>query len=326
MKEIRVNQNDALQRVDKFVQKTCKTMPMSLLYKYIRTKRIKINGKRTKEHAVLQEGDIVTFYVPDEFFTKREIPFSRGAKPLQICFEDENILIAEKEKGLLCHPGDGDAEDEDTLIARIKSHLYAKGEYTPQSEHSFAPALCHRIDRNTQGLVVAAKNAAALRIMNDIIKNREIEKNYLAAVHKTPFPKSGTLRSYLTKNTAENKVTVKKTPQKGALTAVLDYEVAAENTEKNLSLLKISLKTGRTHQIRAQLAAAGHPLLGDGKYAVNKSDRAEGFTSQALCAFSLKFQFSTDKGILNYLDGRTFTASPPGFIKLFKDLDHRKYF
>ncbi len=324
MRELTVNKNDASQRLDKFLTKKFKDMPISLLYKYIRTKRVKVNGKRAKENYILNEGDALSLYIPDEFFDERhELPFLRAKNKsdIKVCYEDENILITDKEKGLLCHsedPDDTKSEAEtDTLIDRIKAYLYRKGEYKPESEHTFAPSLCNRIDRNTQGLVIAAKNAESLRLMNQIIREREVEKIYIAAAHGLFAKKKGEMVSYLAKNSEENRVYIKKAPVKGALTAVLGYEVIAENRQKDLSLLKIILKTGRTHQIRAQLAGAGHPLLGDGKYAVNKEDRKEGFASQALCSYSVEFKFQSDKGLLNYLDGLTVKTEKPGFTRLF---------
>jgi 23S rRNA-/tRNA-specific pseudouridylate synthase len=153
--------------------------------------------------------------------------------------------------------------------------------------------------------------------MDEIIKNREVEKTYIAAAHGLFTDKKGEMISYLEKDSDENRVYIKKGPSKGALTAVLEYEVIAENKQKNLSLLKILLKTGRTHQIRAQLAEAEHPLLGDGKYAVNKEDRKAGFSSQALCSWSVVFKFTSDKGKLNYLDGMTVKTEKPDFTRLF---------
>lgn len=320
MKEIVVNKNDSSQRIDKFLTKRFSGMPKSLLYKYIRTKRVKVNGKKVKENHMLNEGDVISLYISEEFFAESpEKVFLRSRSDIKVCYEDENILIVDKEKGLLCHSEEPENENviEDTLIDRIKAYLYNKGEYNPETENSFAPALCNRIDRNTQGLVIAAKNAESLRTMNEIIKNREIEKTYLAAAHGIFESKKGEMVSYLEKNKEQNRVYVKSAPVKGALTAKLEYEVLAENKQKNLSLIKINLKTGRTHQIRAQLAAAGHPLLGDGKYAVNKEDRKMGYSSQALCSYSVKFKFAADQGILNYLNDVEVKTQKPDFVKLF---------
>ena len=319
MKEITVNGNDAGQRTDKFLFKALPALPGSLLYKYIRTKRIKVNGKRVKENYILCKGDVVTLFVPEEFLAPgRENAFTRVKAQAEVRYEDENIMIVRKPKGLLCHSES--PEDTDTLIDRVKAYLYNKGEYIPERENSFAPALCNRIDRNTEGLVIAAKNAAALREMNEIIRRREVRKFYLAVCHGAFEKKSGEIKSYLEKDAEKNMVTVRDRPFKGAVTAVTRYETAAYDKVKDLSLLRIELLTGRTHQIRAQLAHAGHPLLGEGKYAVNKEDRKMGYSSQALCSYSLRFELTdpAEFPCLAYLNGIE-TASPePDFVKLFE--------
>ncbi len=319
MKEITVNGNDAGQRTDKFISKALPALPVSLLYKYIRTKRIKVNGKRVKENHILCKGDVVTLFVPEEFLEQnRENAFTRVKAAVETRYEDENVIIVRKPKGLLCHSES--PEDTDTLIDRVKAYLYNKGEYVPERENSFAPALCNRIDRNTEGLVIAAKNAAALREMNEIIRRREVKKFYLAACHGLFARKKGEIKSFLEKDAANNTVTVREKPNKNTLTAVTRYEVTRENREKSLSLLTIELLTGRTHQIRAQLAHIGHPLLGESKYAVNKEDRKMGYSSQALCSYSLRFEFAStdDKPTLAYLNGVEVTAERPDFVKLFE--------
>ncbi|MEG2118677.1 MAG: RNA pseudouridine synthase, partial [Clostridia bacterium] len=227
-----------------------------------------------------------------------------------------NILIAEKKAGVLVHSDNN--EDVNTLINHIKAYLYTKGEYDPKSENSFAPSLCNRIDRNTAGLVIAAKNAVSLRIMNDIIKNREVEKIYLAACHGMFKQKSGELVSFLEKDSRENKVYAKKSPSANTKTAISEYRVIEEEKSLDLSLVEVTLKTGRTHQIRAQMAECGHPLLGDGKYAINKDDKKIGYKAQALCSYSLTFCFKTDKGELQYLNGRTVKAEKPDFLNIFR--------
>lgn len=319
MRTIEINQNDSGQRLDKFLTKRFKNMPLSLMYKFIRTKKIRLNGKKAKEGDKLKPGDVLTLYISDEFFEtgKNELAFLRVKPKLDIVYEDENILVVNKPAGLIVH---SDANEEfNTLINHITAYLYAQGSYDPDEENSFAPALCNRIDRNTQGLVIAAKNAAALKEMNDIIKNREVEKKYLAAVHGVPKQKKGTIRSYLNKDADRNMVAVKKV-KNSALDkeAVTKYAVLAVNQALNLSLLEIELVTGRTHQIRAQMASVGHPLLGDGKYAENKADRKMGYNHQALCSYSLKFVLKEKKPVLGYLNGRTLTAPEPEFVKLFR--------
>ena len=313
MKEITINKNDAGQRIDKFLTKKFTSMPKSLLYKYVRTKRIKVNGKRVKENYMLNAGDILSFYIPDEFFAENQSKaFLVSRSDIKVCYEDENILIVDKEKGLICH---GIPEGtEDTLLPN-KGLSLQRGNTTRKRKHLFLPLQPDRPEYPGAG--DSGENAEALRIMNEIIKNREIEKGYLAVSHGILKNRKGELVSYLEKNKEENKVYVKKSPAEGALTAKLEYEVIAENKQKNLSLLKINLKTGRTHQIRAQFAAEGHPILGDGKYAVNKDDRKMGFSSQALCSYSVGFRFVSDKGILNYLNGVTVKTEKPDFVGLF---------
>ena len=294
-------------------------MPQSLLYKYIRTKRIKVNGKRAKESTFLSEGDVLSLYISGEFFEtdNREYAFLRIKPRLCIAYEDENIIVVNKPAGLIVH---SDINEEfNTLINHIAAYLYAEGSYNPEAENSFAPALCNRIDRNTQGLVIAAKNAASLKEMNEIIRNREVEKHYLAAVHGIPRDKNGVVKSYLSKNHEKNLVSVKQ--RKNSVhdrQAVTKYAVLSTNKEKNLSLLEIELVTGRTHQIRAQMASVGHPLLGDGKYAVNKTDRKMGFSHQALCSYSLRFALKSEKTVLGYLNNLCITAPEPDFVKLFR--------
>lgn len=319
MRTIEINENDSGQRLDKFLSKRFKNMPLPLMHKFIRTKRIKLNGKRARESDKLVKGDVLTFYISDEFFEKgkNELAFMRVKPKLDIVYEDENILVVNKPAGLIVH---SDVNEEfNTLINHIMAYLYANGSYNPDAENSFAPALCNRIDRNTQGLVIAAKNAASLKEMNEIIKNREVEKRYLAAVHGVPKQKEGTIRSFLNKDAANNMVTVKNTKNSVQdKEAVTKYAVIKVNKAMNLSLLEIELVTGRTHQIRAQMASVGHPLLGDGKYAENKADRKIGYNHQALCSYSLRFTFREKKTVLGYLNGLYLTAPEPDFMKLFR--------
>ena len=203
--------------------------------------------------------------------------------------------------------------DSDTLINRIKSYLYHKGEYRPENELSFAPALCNRIDRNTCGIVIAAKNAESLRILNQKIRDRELTKLYLCIACGKVTPDSATLTAYLEKNSDTNTVKISDKKTKSNLTIKTKYKVIAYNGEN--SLLKVDLLTGRTHQIRAHLAYIGHALLGDGKYGNNKLNKKYGFKYQALCSYALQFKFTTDAGCLSYLDGKCFKAKAPILLK-----------
>jgi len=315
LREYIISQNDAGQRLDKFITKAVPKLPASLLYKYIRTKRIKINDKRAQQMQKLILNDLVQLYINDEFFEQGESPldFLNTTDDLRVVYEDQNILIADKPAGLLCHSDM--SESRHTLINKILLHLYNKREYLPEKEISFTPALCNRIDRNTAGLVIAAKNAEALRILCEKIKIREIKKYYKCAVFGKFNTSSGELRSFLTKDGDKNLVSVSKRQTPGSMSAVSKYKVLM--TQDDLSLLEVELITGRTHQIRAQFADAGHPLLGDAKYGNAVRSKIYGYSWQALSAYKIKFDFATDAGELQYLNQKTIELPPPEFERLF---------
>ncbi len=318
MKELEVKANDAGQRLDRFIGKAVPLLPESLLQKYIRLKRVKLNGRGAKRDARLAAGDRIQLYINDEFFEKprEENAYLKvGAPRLDIVYEDENLLLLDKKPGVLCHSAG--AWDYNTLIAHVQAYLAQKGEWRPREENSFAPALCNRIDRNTGGIVLAAKNAETLRILNDKIRGREIDKYYLCAVHGRPKPPEGRLENYLFKDARKNQVYVKDRPEPGAKTAVTEYRVL--RSKGPLSLVECRLLTGRTHQIRAQMAHAGWPLLGDGKYGSERFNKNYGETGQALYSYKLRFDFPTDAGLLNYLRGREFEVDKVDFVeKYFK--------
>ncbi len=315
MKEFTINRNDSGQRVDKFLQKAVPRMPQSLMYKYIRMKRIKLNGKRCEISTRLNEGDVMQLYINDEFFdTAAETEFLTAPPVLNIVYEDENILLVDKKNGLVVH--EDDEKTSDTLINRILHYLYDKGEYKPEEENSFVPALCNRLDRNTGGIVIAAKNAESLRILNQKIKDRELEKRYLCITVGIPPQKHDTMTAYLEKNADGNtvKVTDKKTPSNK--TIITTYDVL--KTVGRLALVEVKLETGRTHQIRAHFAHIGCPLLGDGKYGINQVNREYKVKTQALYSYKLKFTFAgDDNGCLDYLNGREFTVKDVWFENKF---------
>ena len=316
MKEIQIRKNDAGQRLDRFVGKAVPLLPESLLQKYIRLKRIKRNGKAAKRDVRLVEGDVLQLYINDEFFEKptEHNAWLKIATPrLDIVYEDENILLADKKPGVLCHSAG--EWSWDTLISNIQAYLRQTGEWDPKAENAFTPALCNRIDRNTGGIVIAAKNAEALRILNDKIRGREIEKSYLCVVCGRPRPAEGRLEGYLFKDAVKNQVYVTKKPQPGAKTAVTEYRTL--QSRRGLSLVECRLLTGRTHQIRAQMAAAGCPLLGDGKYGRERINRTYGETGQMLYSYKLTFTLPTDAGILEYLRGRTFQVPQVAFAEKY---------
>ena len=313
MKEFTIAANDAGQRLDRFLGKAVPLLPASLAQKYIRIKRIKLNGGRAERDTRLQAGDVLQLYINDEFFDKprEDNAYLTVATPkLNIVYEDEHILLADKRPGLAVHPHDG-AEYGRTLIDHIQAYLYQKREWSPRGENSFATALCNRIDRNTGGIVIAAKTAEALRVINKEIKDREMDKRYLAIVEGTPRPPKGSLKGYLFKDAKKNRVFVSDKPQPGAKTCQINYVTLA--SAKGLSLVDCELITGHTHQIRAQFAHAGHPLLGDGKY--GKLDKRYDRSYQALYSYKLTFQFTTDAGALDYLNGKTFQVEKVDFAQ-----------
>ncbi|MBR7081292.1 MAG: RluA family pseudouridine synthase [Oscillospiraceae bacterium] len=318
MKEFSINKNDAGQRLDRFVGKSVPLLSPSLMQKYIRLKRIKINGKGAKRDSRLNAGDTVQMYINDEFFETpdEKNAFLKIAAPsIDIVYEDENILLVDKKPGVLCHSDGGWSYN--TLIAQIQAYLYQKREWRPRDENSFAPALCNRIDRNTGGIVIAAKNAESLRIINEKIRLREIEKKYLCVVHGVPRPASGVLSGYIFKDAVKNQVYVKSAPEPGAKTAVTQYRVLASDEAKRLSLVECTLITGRTHQIRAQMSSAGYPLLGDGKYGSERLNKPYGESRQCLYSYKLTFDFDTDAGSLTYLNGRSFTVPKIDFAEKY---------
>ena len=316
MKEFIIGRNDAGQRLDRFVCQAAPLIPESLLQKTLRKKDIKINGRPAKGEARLAEGDTVRVYLPDEFFEapREENAWRKITAPrLDIVYEDENILLVDKKPGVLCHSAG--EWSWNTLIANIQAYLRAKGEWDPARENSFAPALCNRIDRNTGGIVIAAKNAEALRILNEKIRDREMEKFYRCAVSGRPRPASGRLENYLFKDAKKNQVFIKDKPEPGCKTAVTEYRVLGRKGQ--LSLVECRLLTGRTHQIRAQMAHAGWPLLGDGKYGRERFNKDFGENGQALYSYRLRFEFPTDAGALEYLRGKEFRVERVDFAEKY---------
>ena len=309
MKILTVGKNDAGQRLDKFLTKAVKGLPKSMMYKSIRTKKIKPNRRRAEPDTMLAEGDEIQLFIRDEFFGSPEDDggaLYRIKPSLDIVYEDENVILINKRPGVLVH--EDDEGRDNTLLMHLRAYLCQKGEYDPASEQSFAPSFCNRIDRNTGGIVIAAKNAAALREMDERIRAREVKKFYLCAVHGTMPKRADVLEAYLRKDERTNTVDVIDHPAKGYLTIKTGYRVLAEKNGD--SLLEIELFTGRTHQIRAHMAHIGHPLLGEGKYGVNRNDRRAGYRHQALVSYRLRFDFSDGGGVLSGICGREFSIPP----------------
>lgn len=325
MTEITITKNDAGQRADRFLAKAYPNLTPPLVCKLMRKKRIKLNGARTEPNVKLREGDVLRFYLGEELLSreaaKRANDFREVPPDIGVIYEDENILLVNKPVGIPVHEDNDNTAD--TLINRILCYLWKKGEFDPENERSFTPALCNRIDRNTCGIVIAAKNAESLRVLNQKLRDRELVKLYLCAVSGVPERREATLTAYLKKLPEENRVVVsdRKTPDN--LTIKTRYKVLETRGEPPASLVEVDLLTGRTHQIRAHFAHIGHPLLGDGKYGDNRLNKRLGLKYQALCSHKLIFRFTTDAGCLEYLNGKEFSAGEAediAFVRIFRGL------
>lgn len=307
MRSFTVTAKDSGQRLNRYLEKLVPALYPSLMHKYLRTKRIKINGKRAEASARLSEGDLVQLYISDDLFFmhKKQPDFMRASSQLTLLFEDQNIAVIYKPAGLLVH--DDSSKTADTLINRLLRYLYEKGEYGPSDSESFTPALCNRLDRGTAGIVLAAKSSAALREMNLLLKNRLITKRYLCAVTAKP-PDDGTYTAWAVKDSGRNTVSVFDSPGPGAKTMITSVHTVGR--KNGLWLLDVGLVTGRTHQIRAHLKHLGCPVLGDGKYGDGRINRRYNISRQALAAYEVTFniaEHANEFPVLSYLDNTTFS-------------------
>lgn len=299
MKEFLIMPNDSGQRLDKFLQKAMPDLPKSMMYRLIRKKDIKINGKRCEISAKLNKGDVVRVYVKDEVSAakKHDLTFLNAQNLLSVVYEDENVIIVYKPVGVDSH-SNGE-NNPDTLINRIKLYLYDKKEYIPDTENSFAPALCSRLDRNTSGIVTACKTASALREMNEGIKNGYVNKIYNCITVKKPPKNSDILTAYHFRDEGRNIVRISDEFREGFKEIRTGYKILAEKS--GMTLLEITLFTGRTHQIRAHLSHIGCPILGDGKYGNIAINKRYAVFRQALSAVELQFEFP-EESPLAYLN------------------------
>ncbi len=297
MKTFTIDKTDVGQRLDKFMQRVMTEAPTSEVYKSLRKKKVRVNGKHKDGSYRLTDGDEICMYINDEFFgsAEKSFPWQNSSADITVVYEDDNILIADKPSGMFSQDAD---DGGDSLESRIRSYLYKKEEIDMNAVPLFIPSLCHRIDRNTAGLVIAAKNSAALRILNEKIKNREIRKLYLCETEGTPSPESGRIKGYLSRDKRSQKMIFSATPTPESKPCETLYRTIKTG---KYALVEAELLSGKTHQIRASLSHIGCPIRGDVKYGATPDNKK---TYQHLISYKIIFDFKTDSGILEYLNGK----------------------
>lgn len=281
MKKLVVNKKYDNKKLDKFLKDNISTLSNNLFYKTLRKKDIKINGKRVSENVTVFENDEILVYIPDYLLENK--------LNLDIIYEDNNILLINK-------PSNIEVTGQDSLT-EVVHKLYSSCEFKPMP--------CHRLDRNTSGLILFAKNTQALEILLDKFKHHEIEKHYLALVYGIPQKKNERLISFLFKDSSKSFVYISDVPKKGYQKIITSYSLI-ESFDNNTSLLDIEIETGRTHQIRAHLAHIGLPIIGDGKYGINEINKKFKVKAQKLVSYKLIFRFEHDSKILEYLNRKSF--------------------
>lgn len=289
MKELIVPEKFNNKKLQSFLTYNFPSLTNSLFYKTLRKKDIRINDLRISENVILHTGDNVKIYISDEFLS----PVIQ--KEINVIYEDSNIIIADK-------PAQIEVVGNNSLTTLLKSQL---------NFQYLEP--CHRLDRNTTGLILFAKNQEALNILLDKFKNHEIEKHYIAMVYGIPKDRVKTLQAYLFKDNKKSQVYISEVAKKGHVPITTKYAILSTNKEKNYSVLDVELLTGKTHQIRAHLAYIGYPIIGDGKYGKNEINKKFGAKTQRLCSYKLKFAFKTDSAILTYLNGKEFVLAEKNF-------------
>lgn len=312
MRSFTAGKNDDGVRLLRFCEKVCPSMPKGMLHKAFRNKRIKINGKKQDENYRLVLGDLIELYINDEFFADENITCFKPVdySALNIIYEDDNIILVNKPFGLLCH---SDNKDESNLIDMILSYLHNKGAYLPEKENTFTPALCNRIDQGTEGIVIAAKNYKALADMNTVIRENLLEKEYLC-ITDSPV-NDGEYKAFLKRDKAAKKVTVTKQKTDNESKEIITVFNTLDRKNK-YNLIKCTLITGRTHQIRAHLAFLGAPIIGDKKY----GKAHKGTDSQLLCAYKLSFKNIPDELSVNYLSGKVFEYKDNSVVDYFNNI------
>ena len=318
MKSFTAGPNENGVRLSRFVEGVTKDMPRSMMYKAFRNKRIKVNGKRAEPDTRLQAGDLIEMYINDEFFPAGGTAVKESKPPkkqpsVTVVYEDDNFAVLYKPAHLLCH---SDRTGDSNLVDAFAAYLESKGEYDPRAEKRFAPALCNRLDRGTEGLVLAAKSYTALRDLNAIIRDDMMRKEYLTIT--VGAPPQGRFIAWLQHSEKGNKVRIHARESEGYKQIITEVTVIRQAGP--FALCRIGLITGRTHQIRAHLAYLGHPVLGDIKYGNRKMNERTGLKTQALCAQRLTFGRISEENTLHYLSGKVIKLNDPEIVRTFDRL------
>lgn len=303
MKTIKINHNDENIRLDNFLSKTFKGLKKPAIYKAIRNNKVKVNNKRVKFDYRVQFGDEIKLYLNDALLIDDKTINTIQKQDFEVIYEDVNIILVYKPKGLLVHADT--ANNNNTLINQVITYLIKSNQYNPNQENSFVPSLVNRLDRNTAGIVLIAKNHKTLDLLNEKMKNHEINKYYIARVHGIIDPKQATMVAYLTKNNNNNIVNITKKPINDySKKIVTKYKMISH--DEQTSLIEINLLTGRTHQIRAHFNYINYPLVGETKYTKSNIDKSYKSNHQALCAYKISFNFKNKNNHLAYLNNKSF--------------------
>ena len=323
MKKFIAGENENGVRLSRFVESVTRDMPRSLLYKSFRNKRIKVNGKRGEADTRLSSGDVIELYINDEFFPEKPVVPAkkppRRQPPVKVIYQDENIAVLHKPAHLLCH---SDRTGDANLVDAFTQYLTQKGEYDPHGENRFKPGICNRLDRGTEGLVIAAKSYTALRDMNEIIRTDLLKKEYYTIT--VGIPQSGRFTAWWEHDEKNNKVSIHAHQSQDERRKQIITDVDVLRTAGPFALCKIGLVTGRTHQIRAHLAYLGKPVLGDIKYGNRKMNERTGTKTQALCAVRISFLDVPEENTLHYLSGKVIKLKDPQILQQFDALDKNK--
>ncbi|AIV03716.1 pseudouridine synthase [Candidatus Malacoplasma girerdii] len=305
MKILKANHNDANLRIDKFVRKVLPNAKLSEIYKLLRTKKIKVNQHKVNPTYRINLNDEIVFYLDENHFTKQLKP-KTNAIDFKVVYEDNNLLIVFKPYGLVVHTDESGTTN--TLINQVTNYLIDKNEFNPHEQNSFTPTLINRIDLNTAGLVIIAKNRMSSIILNEKMKTHEIRKFYLTKVYGIIDPKKATISAYLTRfNDKKNVLITPKIISKDSKQIITKYEL--KKHDHQTSLIEIELLTGRTHQIRAHMQYLGHPLVGEQKYSSAKFKKLSNYKHQRLIAYKIIFQFKSSANELEYLNNKEIKLS-----------------